>query len=543
MEPLRSGDPRQVGSYRLLGRLGSGGMGQVFLGESPGHRKVAVKLVHPEHADDTMFRNRFAREVEAARKVGGFHTAQVVDADPDAEPPWLVTAYIPGPSLAAKIRDDGPMAPEAVSKLGAALAEGLAAIHACELVHRDLKPANIILAEDGPRIIDFGVARAPDASSLTSTGTLVGTVAFMSPEQVHGEHVDARSDVFSFGGVLTYAATGHGPFDADMAAAMVYRIANGPPNLDGISGPLLETITACLAKDAAQRPSLPDLTVKLADQNHKFAERPALAVRPEPERARPPSPSATLLPALPPAGRPAGRPAGHPAGRPTEAVPPLVPPAAPTVDPAPQGAGPTAPARRPRWPSAVLPVLAIAGAVVMGIVLYNVVGNSPSGNTPGAAGTHRPTVSVGRGPAGSAFPSTAPGTTPTPAASGHAGIPDGYDGLWEGTLQDHTGREGPQDVELTLYGSGSGSGSGGSLVGTASYPDIGCDYTDKLVSAQPDEVILYETVQGGPCVNEYAVLTPSGEGFHEDLYVSNPSSGGAKPTLSGDLANTDFFGT
>ena len=155
VEPLGVSDPRQVGAYRLLGRLGAGGMGQVFLGESPGGRKVAVKLVLPQHAADAEFRQRFAREVAAARQVGGFHTALVVDADPDADPPWMVTAYVPGPSLDAAIRQNGPLGTEDVRRLGAALAEGLAAVHACGLVHRDLKPSNIILAEDGPRIIDL----------------------------------------------------------------------------------------------------------------------------------------------------------------------------------------------------------------------------------------------------------------------------------------------------------------------------------------------------------------------------------------------------
>ena len=162
-------------------------MGQVFLGETPGGRKVAVKLIHPGHAQDAQFRERFAREVEAARRVGGFHTALVVDADPQADPPWMVTAYIEGPSLEDAVGRDGPLPPERVRKLGAALAEGLAAIHACGLVHRDLKPGNVILASDGPRIIDFGIARADGETRLTTAGVMIGTLAYMSPEQVGGD--------------------------------------------------------------------------------------------------------------------------------------------------------------------------------------------------------------------------------------------------------------------------------------------------------------------------------------------------------------------
>src|SRR3984885_5798429 len=172
MDSLQPGDPAGVGGYRLLGRLGAGGMGQVFLGESPGGRMVAVKLIHPAHAGTLHFRERFAREIEAARRVGGFHTAPVVDADPHADPPWMVTAYIDGPSLEEAVRRNGPLPPGQVRALGAGLAEGLAAIHAHGLIHRDLKPGNVIMAEDGPRIIDFGIARSVDATGLTSTGAV-----------------------------------------------------------------------------------------------------------------------------------------------------------------------------------------------------------------------------------------------------------------------------------------------------------------------------------------------------------------------------------
>src|SRR5579859_6843166 len=182
MEALRPGDPATVGSYRLVGRLGAGGMGQVFLAETPGGRKVAVKLIHPSQARNPKFRERFAREVEAARRVGGFHTAQLVDADPQADPPWMVTAYIDGPSLEAAVNSGGPLPPDRVRALGAGLAEGLAAIHACGLVHRDLKPSNVILADDGPRIIDFGISRAAEASPMTTAGMVVVSNDSMTTE-------------------------------------------------------------------------------------------------------------------------------------------------------------------------------------------------------------------------------------------------------------------------------------------------------------------------------------------------------------------------
>jgi serine/threonine protein kinase len=213
MDDLQPGDPGSVGGYRLLGRLGAGGMGQVYLGVSPSGRRVAVKLIHPIHAGTMQFRQRFAREIDAARRVGGFHTAVVVDADPQADPPWMVTAYIDGPSLQAEVERGGPLPADGVRALGAGLAEGLAAIHACGLGHRDLKPGNVILAPDGPRIIDFGIARAADATTgLTSTGVVVGTFAYMPPEQLRGEVAGTASDVFALGGVLAFAATGRPPF-------------------------------------------------------------------------------------------------------------------------------------------------------------------------------------------------------------------------------------------------------------------------------------------------------------------------------------------
>jgi len=263
MEPLRVGDPRQVGVYRLASRLGDGGMGQVFLGVSPGGRPVAVKLIRPEFTADLEFRRRFAREVDAARKVGGFHTAPVVDADPYDEPPWMVTAYIAGPSLQAVVTGGGPLAPAGVSRLGAALTEGLAAIHGSGLVHRDLKPANIIMADDGPRIIDFGIAQPAGATSLTTPGTVIGTYSFMSPEQVRADSATPESDVFALGCVLAYAATGRAPFDASNGAAIIYRVLNEQPDLGDLPpGVLRDTLAACLAKDPGRRPLLSDLLAR-----------------------------------------------------------------------------------------------------------------------------------------------------------------------------------------------------------------------------------------------------------------------------------------
>jgi serine/threonine protein kinase len=264
MEGLRRGDPASVGGYQLLGRLGTGGMGQVFLGVSPSGRRVAVKLIHPVHAGTEHFRERFAREVAAARQVGGFHTAPVIDADPHAETPWMVTAYIDGPSLEEAVVRYGPRPAEPVRALGAGLAEGLAAVHAHGRVHRDLKPGNVILAGDGPRIIDFGIARAVDASELTSAGAIIGTFAYMSPEQVRGDPVGPASDVFSLGCVLAFAATGRPPFGSDTAAAVMFRVVGQPPDLAGVADEGLRAlIEACLAKSPQDRPTVPAVLAAL----------------------------------------------------------------------------------------------------------------------------------------------------------------------------------------------------------------------------------------------------------------------------------------
>ncbi|WP_306366981.1 serine/threonine-protein kinase [Nocardiopsis sp. CC223A] len=258
-EPITDGDPTHAGPYKLHARLGGGGMGQVFLGRSPGGRTVVVKVVRPELARDAEFRRRFAAEIAAARRVGGFYTAQVVDAGPEDDPPWLATAYIPGPTLHQAVTDHGPLPVESVAVLGAGLAEGLAAVHASDLVHRDLKPANIILAADGPRLIDFGIARALDATSHTRTSTVLGTAAFMSPEQATARQIGPASDVFSLGCVLAFAATGRSPFGEGPVHAVVFRVVHEEPDLSGLPAPLAGLVGECLAKDPAARPDLEHL--------------------------------------------------------------------------------------------------------------------------------------------------------------------------------------------------------------------------------------------------------------------------------------------
>jgi serine/threonine protein kinase len=264
LDELQSTDPRRIGPYWLEGRLGSGGMGRVYLGRSPGGRNVAIKVIRADLAENPDFRARFAREASAARKVSGIFTAPVVDADLDGPVPWLATSYIAGPSLAYAVAERGPMPPALVLRLAAGLAEGLAAIHSAGVVHRDLKPANVLLAEDGPRLIDFGISRSMEGSTLTRTGMVVGSPGFMSPEQAEGRPVGPASDVFSLGAVLTFSATGEGPFGEGSTVALLYRVVTGEPNTQGVPGEIRPLIEHCLVKDPGQRPTAAQLLAQLS---------------------------------------------------------------------------------------------------------------------------------------------------------------------------------------------------------------------------------------------------------------------------------------
>lgn len=267
MQPLGVDEPTAVGPYRLLGRLGSGGMGRVYLGRSAGGRTVAVKIVHPHFALDEEFRARFRREVEAARRVGGAWTAPVLDADPEASVPWVATAYAAGPSLSAAIADGGPLPAHSVRALGAGLAEALAAVHELGLVHRDVKPSNVLLTLDGPLLIDFGIARATDGTaSLTSTGVSIGSPGYMSPEQILGKGITGAADLFSLGAVLAYAATGEPPFPGDSSASLLYKVVHEEPELGALSGDLRGLVAELLAKSPGDRPTPGDVARRLAPE-------------------------------------------------------------------------------------------------------------------------------------------------------------------------------------------------------------------------------------------------------------------------------------
>ncbi len=293
MMRLRREDPRVVGSFRLHRRLGAGGMGVVYLGSDRKGQRVALKVIRPDLAEDQEFRSRFAREVSAARRIRGGCTARLVAADLEADRPWFATQYVPGPSLHDKVADEGALGAAEAAAIGAALSEGLVAVHEAGVVHRDLKPSNILLSPKGPRIIDFGIAWATGASTLTHVGTAVGSPGFLAPEQVRGAAVTPATDVFSLGATLAYASTGDSPFGHGSSEVMLYRVVHEEPQLRGVPDALGPLVRACLAKDPEDRPSTLQLSLRLKE----IAAREAQGLG----ELRPPAPRAAE------ADRPTGR--------------------------------------------------------------------------------------------------------------------------------------------------------------------------------------------------------------------------------------------
>ena len=476
IKDLRAGDPVAVGPYKLLGRLGAGGMGQVYLAKSPGGRLVAIKLIRPELAEERGFRARFAGEIAAARNVSGIYTAAVVDADAEAELPWMATVYVPGPSLTDAVEDNGPLPVTTVLALAAGLAEALEAIHRAGLVHRDMKPSNVLLAADGPRVIDFGISRVLERSMMTTTGMVLGSPGFMSPEQAMGEQVGQPADVFSLGAILAYASTGAGPFGTGPTPALLYRVVREEPDLTQVPERLRRLIQQCLAKDPATRPTPAGLLESLSDdvgvldgewlprsvadgmsRYNPTVQTPLPPSLRDPDSGAagsagavlPTSPPATELAAVTPLpGAPvSGAPlSGAPAGAAPSSVAPVDGQTAPTraewtlpetslvpmtgsgghgvpvsgaMPPVPPG-GQDRPGqgrgRRRRWP---LAAAAAAVVVIIAVVAVLARGHSPGGS-PGQAPT--PSASLAgdltSGPSGTASGTASPTATGTQTASG-----------------------------------------------------------------------------------------------------------------------------
>ncbi|MFJ9689125.1 serine/threonine-protein kinase [Streptomyces bacillaris] len=487
MDKLGPDDPHRIGAYRLLGRLGEGGMGQVFLARSDRGRTVALKLVRRELAEQPEFRARFRQEVRAAHQVGGAWTAPVLDSDTEAPIPWVATGYVAGPSLhrvvsgrpGAPLTDSGaygPLPTRSVQLLGSGLAHALQHIHRAGLIHRDLKPSNVLLTIDGPRVIDFGIARALESladGDLTRTGAMIGSPGFMAPEQVRGERVTTACDVFCLGSVLAYAATGRLPFGAAESGgvhALMFRITQEDPDLTGVPAELADVVRECLAKDPAARPSTDGLLARLGEAEADEPWLPAtllaqlgrqavgLLDAEDPEQPTPPATPPASVHALPTQVAPG--PATPPPAAP---VTPAAPPPAPTPPPyarqpgthAPYGQGYTtgpayntplpsgyftpaatpapAPVRRSTGATVALVAVAIVVAIGAGGSVYAFM-NHRSGDT----STPDPSASTGNSAGSSAGSST--GSSGDPAGTGDEGaVPEDYLGTWTASLPGERG--------------------------------------------------------------------------------------------------------
>ncbi|MEV1063493.1 serine/threonine-protein kinase [Streptomyces sp. NPDC050263] len=502
MRPLVPDDPSHIGAYRLLGRLGAGGMGRVYLGRAPGGRIVAVKLVHAELARQTEFRERFAREVTAARRVGGEWTAAVLDADTDAEVPWVATGYVAGPSLESVVSEGyGPLPPASARALAHRLALALASIHDAGLVHRDLKPSNILLTVDGPRVIDFGIARALDTvtgGGLTRTGALIGSPGFMSPEQVRGERVTKASDVFALGSVLAYAATGRMPFGSSEIGlhAVMYRIAQDEPDLSELPEELVALVRDCLAKEPGERPAVKDIVerTRAADTSDAsdtawlpgglLADLGSHALRlldtdgPEPTVVDTPAPPPSAPAPPPPAPEPsASAPGPAVAADDAEGKPPKV-------------------RRRIAVLGAVSALLAVA--VVFAVLRP---GKGSGDDQQGAEGpTGRATTTGAASASGSSTPSSSSSASVSPSASlspsssvpGAAGaerMPESLVGAWEGKVKTDDGMARAPRVRIELK-----AGTRGQPL--AVYTRLGyfsrCEARSPLRSVDGDSITLGE---------------------------------------------------
>ena len=515
MKLLGPGDPQTLGQYRLLRALGAGGMGRVFLGRSAQGRVVAVKLIHPQYAAEPEFRRRFEREVAAARRVGGQWTAPVLDADTTGELPWVATGYVAGPPL-QRVVDElyGPLPEPTLWRLTGGLAGALTAIHEAGLIHRDLKPSNVLVTVDGPKVIDFGIARAVDASVVTRTGAVIGSPGFMSPEQVRGERLDAASDVFCLGALLAYAASAAGPFDTENGAphALMYRVVAEEPDLGRLEGPLRELVARCLAKDPAERPGPAEIARAAAE--HAEEEGPWLPRELTHQLARDAAelldlegPTPTQIAAAPPTSAP---PASVP---PAHAAPTM---AATTAPPPPGQAPSQGPPARGRKRALTIAVVAAVMLILAVALLRNAISTSNdldadvTDNDAGNGDHSQPTEPAGDeqddpdNPDNPDNPATPEETASTDEVK-EPGEEGYFEGDWAGTIvvTNTWGTETDFEIEVDYTG-----GEIGDEVASVRYPGV-CETTWRLEEERRESIVVYERVTQaeGDCNDDEITLT------------------------------------
>jgi serine/threonine protein kinase len=492
--PLEPGDPRALGAFQVVARLGEGGQGIVYEGRSASGDRVAIKVLRG--GTDPDIRRRLARELESARRVAPFCTARVLEAEPGGPAPYVVSEFVAGASLQERVRTGGPLRNGDLDRLAVGTACALAAIHGAGVVHRDFKPANVLLGPDGPRVVDFGIARPLDAG--TGPSTMSGTPPYMAPEQLRGEHGSPAADVFAWAATMVYAATGRAPFGTDTVAAVFHRILTQDPDLSGIPQGLRGTLAACLSKDPRTRPSARSLLIRLVDPGAPTVTVPDVG----------PIPSAYVPPTWPfPAGvlpdELAPPPASHSAGVPTAPVPP---PEAPhgsagrsgqdTFSAQAYGERTTRRGTRPVVPLIAVTVAALATAGVL--YASGVVGGTTAGD--GEKTQAAPETSAGResvsAPVSTGPPVREPATT-APSSAGADGIPEAFAGAWTGRLVSQDDRKESLDVTITLRG--------GQRTGTFANGD--CEQQATLTRVRSDTVLEMTVAQRDQCVGGDMTLT------------------------------------
>ncbi|MEU4821815.1 serine/threonine-protein kinase [Actinomadura sp. NPDC023710] len=485
---LRPGDPDRLGRYHLAGRLGEGGQGVVYLGEDEGgpHGRVAVKLLNAGFGQESEARARFMRELETAKRVAEFCTAAILDADVAGDRPYIVSEFVDGPSLHHVVMSEGPRTRGALERLAVGTATALVAIHRAGVVHRDFKPRNVLLGPDGPRVIDFGIARAMDGATITSSGA-IGTPAFMAPEQLEGLRAGPAADVFAWAATMVFASSGRLPFAGETMTATVGRILHGEPDLGELTGPLRDLAVRCLAKDPATRPEASQVLRTLIGDEHQA-----------------PVPPAPHAPAAPYA----------PAGGPTVLMPP--PPA--RTDPPRRGV--------PGVVAVSAAVVAVAAAVA--VTAYAMSGREGGGADPAGPGAVGPLPATA-----SSTPATSPPAPsgPDAAESRQTGVPARYAGTWTGQVTQNDGKVFPARLVLPAGGG----------AGRITYPEQNCAGTETLAGRTGETLRFQERITFGAerCVDTGTVtLTPGSGGDRLIFHYSGTSPSGRQWTVTGPLSRS-----
>jgi serine/threonine protein kinase len=514
--PLEPGDPTSLGQYQVVGKLGAGGQGAVYLGRSRSGAHVAIKLLHEQMNSDSSARTRFAREVEAAQKVSPFCTAQVLDYDLHGRPPYIISEYIDGPPLYDVVLQEGSFHGTALERLAIGTATALAAIHEAGIVHRDFKPNNVLLASDGPRVVDFGIARSVNSqqSSVTATGMVVGTPGYLAPEQLTGEPLTAAVDIFAWGATMVFAATGHSPFEAETLPVIINRILNEEPDLSRLTGTMRELVGLALDKNPRRRPAAHQLLLRLLGQvgatPGPSADRADLLGKGTQIAAEMPPPPPIVH--APPLGPPPATPHPMMAG-PSTPNPPMMMPGPQTPPPWQQQTQPPPPPRYtpppPQRKSNNAPIFIGIGCVVF---LLLVVGLPIAL----AAGFIHKTQHDLR---------TLPSYTPS-----HYGVPDSYVGTWKGTGHNTETKadKRPFTITITL--------KSGSRVGHADYGNCSGSMFEDPDSSTDSKVVFSQTLfnqSGGTCpTSSYVTMTLTGSSMDWRISKTTYGSSFANGTLS-----------